>query len=43
MNNILNNIINDVNKFLPVVIIDMIKEYIGKKKLVFTNKKNYIF
>ena len=42
MNNILNNIINDVNKFLPVVIIDMIKEYIGKKKLVFTNKKNYI-
>ena len=38
----MNNIINNVNKFLPVVIIDMIKEYIEKKQLVFTNKKNYI-
>ena len=38
----MNNIINNVNKFLPLVIIDMIKEYIKKQQLVFTNKKNYI-
>jgi len=33
--------INIIN-FLPVVIIDIIKEYIEKKQLIFTNKKNYI-
>lgn len=38
----MNNTFNNIIIFLPVVIIDMIKEYTNKKYLAFTNKKNYI-
>jgi hypothetical protein len=33
---------NNIIFFLPVVIIDIIKEYINDRYLVFTNKQNYI-
>jgi hypothetical protein len=36
------NPFNDIIIFLPIDIINIIKEYTNKKYLVFTNKKNYI-
>ena len=39
-NNLFNNLFNNIQK-LPQDIIFLIKEYIPKKYLIFTNKENY--